>query len=139
MTELLITFGIILLVMALFLVIAVLLQHGKAHNLSGTIAGGAETFFGKTKGTKLDKILGKTTTVVAILFVVVVMIVYVVQPDFDLTPPDVDGSDLSNIAGELVDPATTTAPAETTPAPAETTTAPGNTTPSTTTTVEPEA
>ncbi len=139
MTELLITFGIILLVMALFLVIAVLLQHGKAHNLSGTIAGGAETFFGKTKGTKLDKFLGKITTVVAILFVVVVLVVYVVQPDFDLTPPDVDGSDLSNIAGGLVDPATTTAPAETTPAPAETTTAPGNTTPSTTTTVEPEA
>ncbi len=134
MTELLITFGIILLVMALFLVIAVLLQHGKAHNLSGTIAGGAETFFGKTKGTKIDSILGKITTVVAILFVVVVLVVYVVQPDFDLTPPDVDGSDLSNIAGGLVDPSTTTAPTETTPAPAEST-APETTAPDT----EPEA
>ena len=131
MTEILITSGIILLVMALFLVIAVLLQHGKAHNLSGTIAGGAETFFGKTKGTKLDKLLGKITTFVAIAFVLVVLVVYVVQPDFDLTPPDVVGSDLSNIAGGLVDPATTTAPAETTAAPAESTTPEETTAPDT--------
>lgn len=47
MEELLmeIVLGVILLIAAVFLIISVLMQNGKAHNLSGTIAGGAETFF----------------------------------------------------------------------------------------------
>ncbi len=80
-------FGIILLVSAVFLIVAVLMQSGKSHNLSGTIAGGAETFFGKTKGKTMDKMLGKVTTVVAIFFTLIVVIMYVIQPetgvDFD--------------------------------------------------------
>lgn len=75
--------GIILLVCAVFLVIAVLMQHGKAKNLSGTIAGGAETFFGKTKGKAIDKMLSTATTVVAIVFVAVVIAVYAIQPDIN--------------------------------------------------------
>lgn len=69
--------GILLLVMAVFLVIAVLMQSGKSKRLSGSIAGGAETFFGKTKGRTIDALLSKITTVVAILFVLVVIIVYI--------------------------------------------------------------
>jgi preprotein translocase subunit SecG len=49
-----------------FLIAVVLLQSGRSAGLSGTIAGGAETFFGKKKG--LDELLGKMTTAVAILF-----------------------------------------------------------------------
>ena len=41
--------GIILLVLAVALVALVLFQSGKDKKLSGTIAGGAETFFGKSK------------------------------------------------------------------------------------------
>ena len=73
-----IVFGILLLVMAVFLVIAVLLQSGKDKNLSGSIAGGAETFFGKTKGSTWDKILSKLTTVMAIVFIVVVIAMYII-------------------------------------------------------------
>lgn len=73
--------GVILLVAAVFLVAAVLMQSGKSHNLSGTIAGGAETFFGKTKGKTIDKMLGKFTTVVAIIFALLVILVYVIQPE----------------------------------------------------------
>ena len=73
-----IVFGILLLVMAVFLVIAVLLQSGKDKSLSGRIAGGAETFFGKTKGSTWDKILAKLTTVVAIVFIVVVIAMYII-------------------------------------------------------------
>lgn len=73
--------GIILLVSAVFLVIAVLMQSGKSHNLSGTIAGGAETFFGKTKGKTLDKMLEKLTTVVSVFFVLTVVVMYVMQPE----------------------------------------------------------
>ena len=73
--------GIILLVFAVFLIAAVLMQQGKSHNLSGTIAGGAETFFGKTKGQSINKKLSVLTTVVAVIFVVLVCAVYVMQPN----------------------------------------------------------
>ena len=70
--------GILLLIMAVFLIVAVLLQSGKDKKLSGAIAGGAETFFGKAKGTKADKALPLLTTIVSIVFVVVVILMYVV-------------------------------------------------------------
>lgn len=73
--------SIILLVAAVFLIVAVLMQSGKAHNLSGSIAGGADTFFGKTKGKTIDKMLSKVTTVVAILFAILVLVVYIIQPE----------------------------------------------------------
>ena len=73
---------ILMLVAGLFLVIAVLMQHGKSHGLSGTIAGGAETFFGKDNGSKIDRFLNKFTTIVGIVFVILVLIVYFKQPDY---------------------------------------------------------
>lgn len=78
-----IVFGIILLIFAVFLTVAVLLQSGKSHSL-GTISGGAETFFGKTKGKTMDKMLNKLTTIVAVCFAVLVIIVFVIQDDNDL-------------------------------------------------------
>ena len=55
-------------IMCLAVIAAVLLQSGKSAGLSGSIAGGAETFFGKKKG--VDELLGKVTMVVGILFAV---------------------------------------------------------------------
>ena len=81
MTKVDIVFAIILLVAAVFLTIAVLMQSGKSHNLSGTIAGGADTFFGKTKGKTIDRVHSKLTTVVAIVFALLVIVVYVIQDD----------------------------------------------------------
>lgn len=48
------------------LIAAIILQSGKSAGLSGAIAGGAETLFGKKKG--LDELLGKVTIVVAVFF-----------------------------------------------------------------------
>jgi len=79
MTTVEIVFGVLILVFAIFLVVAVLLQHGKSHNLSGTIAGGAETFFGKEKGRTIDKMLSTVTSIVAIVFVIAVVVLYVLQ------------------------------------------------------------
>ena len=62
-----------LLILGIFLIVAVLLQHGKSYGLSGTISGGAETFFGKDKGGRVDKILARATTVVGIIFVVLAL------------------------------------------------------------------
>ena len=72
------TLGIILMAMALFLIVAVLIQQGKDKKLSGSIAGGADTYYGKGKGKRGEKILSIATTVVAILFAVLVVAMYVV-------------------------------------------------------------
>lgn len=61
---------IIHVVISLALIVVVLLQHGKQQGLSGAIAGGAETFFGKNKGRTVDAMLKKFTAVVAILFII---------------------------------------------------------------------
>ncbi len=70
--------GIAIVLTGLFLVIAVLMQSGKDKKLSGSIAGGAETFFGKTKGKSRDRILSIATTVVAVVFALLVVSMYVV-------------------------------------------------------------
>jgi len=85
--------GAILILASVFLVVAVLMQSSKSHRLSGTIAGGAETFFGKTKGSSIDKKLSKLTTIVAIIFAVLVLVVYLVQDDMD------DYGDLADLGG----------------------------------------
>ena len=72
------TLGIILMVMALFLIVSVLIQQGKDKKLSGSIAGGTDTYYGKGKGKSWDKILSRLTTVIAILFAVLVVAMYVV-------------------------------------------------------------
>jgi preprotein translocase subunit SecG len=57
-------------IIAVALIVIVLLQSGKSFGLSGSIAGGAETFFGKNKGRTIDAILGKLTTVFAVIFLI---------------------------------------------------------------------
>lgn len=72
---------ILLLVLGVFLVAAVLMQQGKAHGLSGAIAGGAETFFGKEKAKNMNKKLSIVTTVFGAVFVVAVLVLYILMPD----------------------------------------------------------
>jgi preprotein translocase subunit SecG len=74
-----IAIGIILLAAALFLIVAVLLQTGKSQGLSGTISGGSETFFGKNKGKSRDKKLATITVIVAAVFVLIVLGVFISQ------------------------------------------------------------
>ena len=63
-------FTICQIVLTIALIVMVLMQSGKTQGLSGSIAGGAETFFGKNKGKTIDGILSKLTSVVAILFII---------------------------------------------------------------------
>lgn len=79
-----IALGIILLVAAIFLIIAVLLQSSKSKGLSGTIAGGSETFFGKNKAKSMDKKLSVMTTIAAVIFVVITLSVFVLQDYTDI-------------------------------------------------------
>ena len=73
-------FQILLLVFGAFLVVAVLMQHGKSYGLSGTIAGGAETFFGKDKGGRIDRVLARATTILGVLFVLLALTTFLMQP-----------------------------------------------------------
>ncbi len=78
MTAIEITMGIVACIMALFLIIAVLLQSGKDTGLSGTIAGGADTFFSKAKSGTWDHILSKLTVVIASVFAVFMIVMYAI-------------------------------------------------------------
>ncbi|MBR5314548.1 MAG: preprotein translocase subunit SecG [Clostridia bacterium] len=75
--------GGILLVAAVFLIIAVLMQQGKSKGLGAVGGGSSDTFYGKTKGKSWDKMLSKLTTIVGIFFVVIVLLVYIIQDDVD--------------------------------------------------------
>ena len=75
----------LLLVCAVFLVIAVLLQKTKEDGLSGAITGGADTFYGKDSASRGDVVLKKWTKVVGIIFALCVLAVYVIQPDYAQT------------------------------------------------------
>ncbi len=59
--------SIVQVIASLFLIITVLLQKGKTQGL-GAIGGAADTFFSANKARGIDAILGKATTVIAIVF-----------------------------------------------------------------------
>ncbi len=57
---------VIYVIVCLALIASVLLQSGRSAGLSGAIAGGAQSLFGKKKG--LDDLLGRVTTGLAVGF-----------------------------------------------------------------------
>ena len=69
--------GIIIILLAIVLIAFVLLQSGKDKRLSGTIAGAAETFFAKGKSQTRDKILARITTVLAFIFAIASVVLYI--------------------------------------------------------------
>lgn len=73
MTALQIVFGILLIISSIAIIAIVLLQEGKSAGLSGAIAGGADTFFGKNKGRTMEAKLVKWTKVISISFFVIVL------------------------------------------------------------------
>jgi len=73
MSALEIIMGVLLCIFSVVIVVVVLLQEGKSAGLSGAIAGGADTFFGKNKGRTIEQKLVKITRVVAIVFFVLVL------------------------------------------------------------------
>ena len=72
----------ILLVCAVIITVAVLFQKSGEKGLSGTIAGGSETYYGKDKSGGIDKKLFKWTLIAGLVFAVAVIAVYVIQPDY---------------------------------------------------------
>jgi preprotein translocase subunit SecG len=63
--------SIVMVIACLFLIVTILLQHGADAGASGAVVGGAaESFLGKNKDCGIDAVLGKVTTIVAIVFMV---------------------------------------------------------------------
>lgn len=62
--------NIVYIVVCVAIIAIVLLQSGRSAGVSGAIAGGAETFFGKNKGRAYEAILSKYTGWIAVLFVI---------------------------------------------------------------------
>ena len=73
---------VVLLVSAAVIIVAVLLQKSNEDGLSGSISGGAETFYGKDKSSHGDRALYRWTLIAAIIFCLAVFVVYVIQPDY---------------------------------------------------------
>lgn len=69
-----IVMGVIQLIAAVFLIFIILMQSGKSSGLSGSIAGGAETFFGKSGGKSIDNLFGRITKWVAIVFAILTIV-----------------------------------------------------------------
>ena len=65
--------GVILIILAIILIVSVLLQESRSAGLSGAISGGADTFFGKSKGKTIEQKLAKITKFVAVAFFVLAL------------------------------------------------------------------
>jgi preprotein translocase subunit SecG len=66
-------------IVCVVLIGSVLLQPGKSAGLSGSIAGGAEQLFGKKKGKSYEALASKATTVSAILFMILSIVLIYIQ------------------------------------------------------------
>lgn len=70
--------GAVLIISSIIITVIVLLQEGRSQGLSGAIAGGAETFLGKTKGRSIEAKLERITKWLIVAFFVVVLAAFIV-------------------------------------------------------------
>ncbi|MGI6538522.1 MAG: preprotein translocase subunit SecG [Caldicoprobacterales bacterium] len=70
---------ILLVIVELILIAVVLLQSGKSAGLSGSIAGGAETFFGKNKAKSYEGKLQILTKISALGFMILTVLLALLQ------------------------------------------------------------
>ncbi|MDD2578529.1 MAG: preprotein translocase subunit SecG [Clostridia bacterium] len=75
MSALTIIIAVIDILVCIGLVFMVVFQEGNSKGL-GVIGGGAETFFGKSKGRSIDALLKKLTSVTAVVFAVLTVVLY---------------------------------------------------------------
>lgn len=70
---------IFLIIASLVLIASILLQSGKSAGMSGEIAGGAESIWGRNKGRSFEGKLEKLTAVSAIIFLIASLILVALQ------------------------------------------------------------
>ena len=90
----------ILLLCAVAIVVAVTVAKTSEDGLSGTIVGGSETYYGKDKGAQSGRKLFLITMIISIVFAVIVLAVYVLQPDYSVAVPHWESA-VSEFGGAL--------------------------------------
>ena len=70
---------IVLLFVSVVLTASILLQSSNSAGLSGSIGGGAEQLFGKKRSSGYDAILSKISTVTAILFIAISLVLVAIE------------------------------------------------------------
>ena len=71
--------GSVILLFAVIIIAVILLQEGRSKGISGTIAGGADTFLSRGKAKAVDAILAKWTKFIAIGFMALIIAANVVS------------------------------------------------------------
>ena len=69
---------IALLVIAVAICVLVMMQSDKDTKLSGTIAGGSDTYFGKNKSNSNDRKFSMATAILSAAFGVLVIVIYII-------------------------------------------------------------
>lgn len=70
---------IVLAFASVILIVSILLQSSSSAGLSGSIGGGAEQLFGKKKSRGYDAILSRISTVSAVLFIVLSLVLVALE------------------------------------------------------------
>ena len=70
---------VFLVIASLILIASILLQSGKQAGMSGEIAGGAESIWGRNKGRSFEGKLEKATTISAVVFVIASIALVAIQ------------------------------------------------------------
>ncbi len=70
--------GSLIIIFALVIIGAILLQEGRRAGISGAISGGADTFLSKNKARSVDAFLSRWTKYITIAFFVLVLVVNIV-------------------------------------------------------------
>ena len=79
MTTIQTVLAVVMILASIFLTFTILMQSGSRQGMSGTISGGAETFFGSGKAKGLDAMLNKLTIVVAAVFIALAIVLNILQ------------------------------------------------------------
>jgi preprotein translocase subunit SecG len=65
---------IVYIIVCVALTVIVLMQEGKQAGLTGAISGGSDTYWGRNKGRSREGVLEKATTVLAVLFILISLV-----------------------------------------------------------------
>lgn len=70
---------VVLSIVSIILIISILLQSSNSAGLSGAIGGGAEQLFGKKKARGYDALLSRISTVAAVLFIIISLVLVALE------------------------------------------------------------
>lgn len=70
---------VVLAVVSVILTISILLQSSNSAGLAGSIGGGAEQLFGKKRSRGYDGLLSRISTVTAVLFIVLALVLVALE------------------------------------------------------------